>query len=175
MNFDSALTRIALWKSFGTGTSTPIGSHTPASDAMTNASAPPLSSSQKKRIRTLLKTASADSRHSQIDIQSYLLLPIQRIPRYRMLLESLLECTPNPDDPSQPDPLLSSALETIAQLAQNMNERKRDSEGRKRLVSFIGKLLLRCNNSCGPFLSYTGKAGLAHASSLRWSNHTVLF
>jgi hypothetical protein len=112
---------------------TPVsGPHLPANDSKGNLLG--LSTSQRKRIRHVLKSAKRDPRHLQIDLQSYLLLPIQRIPRYKLLLESLVECTPSPHDPSQPHPALSSALETVAQLASEMNEKKRESEGRHRLL-----------------------------------------
>lgn len=93
-----------------------------------------LTSSQKKRIRHVLRSAKKDSRHSQIDLSSYLLLPIQRIPRYRMLLESLAYCTPDSWNPSEPDATVANALELVSQLATEMNEKKRESEGRQRLL-----------------------------------------
>lgn len=88
-----------------------------------------LSSSQKKRIKTWLKVrlslpfthnwippdvlppsqrCRAHPSHSQISLESYLLLPLQRVPRYKMLLESLSTCTPSPySSPSLLDPTSS--------------------------------------------------------------------
>ena len=81
-----------------------------------------------------MKTARKDPRHSQLALGGYLLMPIQRIPRYKMMLENLLECTPLADSPDQAEPLIAEALASMSNLATEMNERKRDNEGRQRLV-----------------------------------------
>lgn len=46
----------------------------------------PLTTNQRKRIKTYLKRCRLHPKHSQLNLESYLLLPIQRIPRYRMLV-----------------------------------------------------------------------------------------
>ena len=51
--------------------------------------------------------ARAHPSHSQISLESYLLLPIQRIPRYRLLLETLLYVL-RPALPSPPSDASSS-------------------------------------------------------------------
>jgi hypothetical protein len=136
VNFDSALDRLKVWKSLKSGTTSPMPNYGEVAGSMAKA-ASNLTSSQKKRIRELLKSARKDERHSQIDLSSYLLLPIQRIPRYKMLLESLSQCTPDQQDSSTADSVIAAALENMSQLASEMNERKRDSEGRKRLVGDV--------------------------------------
>lgn len=57
--------------------------------------------------------------------ESYLLLPIQRIPRYKLLLESLQSCTPV-FEPSgtKPHPTVSAALELVGDLTTDLNEKK---------------------------------------------------
>jgi hypothetical protein len=45
-----------------------------------------LSSSQRKRIKQWLKRCRMNPRHSQLNLEGYLLLPVQRIPRYRLLV-----------------------------------------------------------------------------------------
>lgn len=47
---------------------------------------PNLSASQKKRIKAYLKRCRMNPRHSQLNLEGYLLLPVQRIPRYRLLV-----------------------------------------------------------------------------------------
>ena len=90
-----------------------------------------LTSSQRKIIKKFLKRCRADPRHSQISIESYLLLPVQRIPRYRLLLEDLVRSTPsqllkNPDS-------VHTALMQISEVATSVNESKRQAEQDKRL------------------------------------------
>lgn len=123
-----------------------------------------LSTNQKKRIKSYLKVrlrsfffslnradtslshfqrCKANPRHSQISLESYLLLPVQRVPRYRMLLETLLSCTPADDsvDPAlfEPHPVIEEALDLISDVATDMNERKRESEGRSQLVRRLSR------------------------------------
>lgn len=87
-----------------------------------------------------MKIARKDPKHAQVDLGGYLLMPIQRIPRYKMLLEALLECTPMVDAPDQGEPVIAAALEAMSNLATEMNERKRDNEGRQRLVGLTFRL-----------------------------------
>ncbi|TIA82776.1 hypothetical protein E3P98_01166 [Wallemia ichthyophaga] len=97
---------------------------------------PPLSSKEKKRIRHFCKAARKHPAHTQMNLESYLLLPIQRIPRYRMLLEECLKYTTHRQ---QAEPLVQ-ALAHIAHIATDMNESKRDAEGRFRLVKWQARI-----------------------------------
>ena len=47
---------------------------------------PHLTMSQRKRIKSYLKRCRMNPRHSQLNLEGYLLLPVQRIPRYRLLV-----------------------------------------------------------------------------------------
>lgn len=49
----------------------------------------PLTTSQRKRIKSYLKRCRLNPKHSQLNLEGYLLLPIQRIPRYRLLVSLL--------------------------------------------------------------------------------------
>lgn len=50
---------------------------------------PSLSTKERKKIRQFCKAARKNPLHTQMNLESYLLLPIQRIPRYRMLVSEL--------------------------------------------------------------------------------------
>ncbi|KIY45360.1 hypothetical protein FISHEDRAFT_49199 [Fistulina hepatica ATCC 64428] len=108
------------------------------SDGLPSAGAPTLTSAQRKRIRTFLKRCRVHPRHSQLNLEGYLLLPVQRIPRYRLLLEELLRNAP-PTYEYMEDPL-ERALTEISSLANNMNEGKRESESRRRLVQWQSRI-----------------------------------
>jgi hypothetical protein len=170
--FDSSLARIQSW-SADSRPSTSNGIASPALGSAGHPSmlfdpsasiVSTLSTSQRKRIKSFLKVrwsatsvavdpsltfrrvqrCRAHPEHSQISLESYLLLPVQRVPRYRMLLESLLTCTPrapassllSPDAsaPLEPHPVIQEALDLIADVATSMNERKRETEGRAQLL-----------------------------------------
>ncbi|KAF8912848.1 hypothetical protein CPB84DRAFT_1841295 [Gymnopilus junonius] len=156
-NFDSSVQRVKYWTSdrsspgsaipgsslspsssssqlVGLGismamTSTPniIGDNSPAATGIPN-----LTTSQRKRIKSYLKRCRLNPRHTQLNLEGYLLLPVQRVPRYKLLLEELLRSTP-PTYEYMEDPL-DRALAEIAMLANNMNEGKRESESRRKLV-----------------------------------------
>ncbi|GAA5895229.1 hypothetical protein JCM6882_006620 [Rhodosporidiobolus microsporus] len=119
----------------------------------------PLSLQQRKRIRSWLKRCRSHPSHTQISLASYLLLPVQRIPRYRLLLEGLLASTPAsafsgvsgypfPPVPSpsslQPDTShtqLACAAQALQDLNRFLNESKRDAEGREGLVRWQGRVV----------------------------------
>ena len=88
-------------------------------------------------------------------MEGYLLLPVQRIPRYRLLvsrrcsyglhqilmplqLEELIRSTP--PTYSFMDDALERALAEISLLANNMNEGKRESETRRKLVQWQSRI-----------------------------------
>ncbi|TFK57379.1 hypothetical protein OE88DRAFT_1651074 [Heliocybe sulcata] len=98
----------------------------------------PLTTSQRKRIKAYMKRCRMNPRHSQLNLEGYLLLPVQRIPRYRLLLEELLKSTA-PINDYMDDPL-DRALAEIATLATSMNEGKRESESRRKLVQWQSRI-----------------------------------
>ncbi|KAH9849822.1 hypothetical protein C2E23DRAFT_838532 [Lenzites betulinus] len=160
-NFDNSVQRIKTWTSDKPGAATPAQALSPSSssaqlvglglamsaglgagtapDASVSASnSAVLSSSQRKRIKQYLKRCRLNPRHSQLNLEGYLLLPVQRIPRYRLLLEELVRSSP-PLYEYMDDPI-DRALNEIASLATNMNEGKRESESRRRLVQWQGRI-----------------------------------
>lgn len=107
-NFDNSVQRIKQWVSdrlVTSGTSSPPTMSPSSSGAQmvglglaisaisapgvtSDASGPnlSLSSGQRKRIKSFLKRCRLNPRHSQLNLEGYLLLPVQRIPRYRLLV-----------------------------------------------------------------------------------------
>ncbi|OBZ78529.1 FYVE, RhoGEF and PH domain-containing protein 2 [Grifola frondosa] len=159
-NFDNSVQRIRTWVSDRSGPSSGGQTLSPSSSSAqlvglgltmaagiastTSPDGPsahnvaPLSSSQKKRIRAYIKRCRMNPRHSQLNLEGYLLLPVQRIPRYRLLLEELVRSSP-PMYEYMEDPI-DRALTEIAELATNMNEGKRESESRRKLVLWQSRI-----------------------------------
>ncbi|OCF45936.1 hypothetical protein I317_00023 [Kwoniella heveanensis CBS 569] len=156
-NFDNALSRMKTWSAPNSAPSTPAFSSKPNTpnvgisaaavsvgmSAISSLSSGPdsvpvsgsqMSTGQKKRVKTFLKRCKEHPKHSQINLESYLLLPIQRVPRYKLLLEDLAMCTPPRSDGIRDT--LDDALNEIASLASLMNEEKREAESRLRLLSW---------------------------------------
>lgn len=150
-NFDNAVARLRKW------VEKPVGSINPASGTANvvglgltisavagvapethAANNTPLAANQRKRVKAFLKRCRINSRHSQIDLQAYLLLPVQRIPRYKLFLENLSQCTP-PKNSAFEDSL-EIALRDISSVANNMNEGKREAEARQKLINWQTKI-----------------------------------
>ncbi|KAI8914777.1 hypothetical protein DFJ77DRAFT_463294 [Powellomyces hirtus] len=73
----------------------------------------------------------ADPELKGLPLESFLILPVQRIPRYKLLLEDLLKNT----DSEHPDHLtLKKSLERIAEVAVFVNETIREHEMMQELV-----------------------------------------
>ncbi|GAA5904614.1 uncharacterized protein JCM6883_003841 [Sporobolomyces salmoneus] len=164
--FDSALAQIQTWAASSTSgrPSTASGPSGGTSSTLFDAASQigsNLTQSRKKRIKSWMKRCRAHPSHSQISLESYLLLPVQRIPRYRLLLESLLACTPSPPTDSlaplsaflSPTPLLSphptilSAVLEMDLVATTLNESKRETEGRAQLLMWQGRIVNRYKSS----------------------------
>ncbi|GAA97570.1 hypothetical protein E5Q_04248 [Mixia osmundae IAM 14324] len=96
----------------------------------------------QKKLKQFLKTRVSAPNHSQISLQAYLLLPIQRIPRYKLLMGELVSCVPDGLDPSQPNATVQRAHLEICRVAVEMNERKREAENRSKLLRWQLKLTL---------------------------------
>ncbi|KAI0004297.1 hypothetical protein BJV74DRAFT_439824 [Russula compacta] len=148
-NFDHSVQRIKQWVSDRPGTAAGPSPHSPSLTTQATAGAgasniasdpsggPQLTSSQRKRIKSYLKRCRLNPRHSQLNLEGYLLLPVQRIPRYRLLLEELARSTPPAEGYLDP---LDQALDEISSLATNMNEGKRESESRSKLVQWQARM-----------------------------------
>ncbi|KZV75588.1 hypothetical protein PENSPDRAFT_624362 [Peniophora sp. CONT] len=146
-NFDNAVDRIRLWTvdRVGANGSPNPGALTPSAQVVglglgsnsSEGSTPPLNASTRKRIKHYLKRARLSPRHSQLNLEGYLLLPVQRIPRYKLLLEQLGSSTPPTYEYVDP---LDKALAEISSLATNMNEGKREAEGRRKLVQWQSRI-----------------------------------
>mgnify|MGYP001091184038 FL=1 len=84
-----------------------------------------------------LQEASADPRLS-ISLQSCLIMPVQRVPRYPMLLEAVLRYTPE-DHPDYSN--LVQALETVRSVANAVNDSMDDMDDRLRVMQIQNNFL----------------------------------
>jgi len=107
-NFDNSVQRVKYWTSIKAPSIPPSAFGSPSSsttqlvalglsrtinpvpgvipDAPGAAGLPSLSTSQRKRLKSYLKRCRMNPRHTQLNLEGYLLLPVQRIPRYRLLV-----------------------------------------------------------------------------------------
>eukprot|EP01006_Ploeotia_vitrea_P045917 TRINITY_DN66979_c8_g21_i1.p1 TRINITY_DN66979_c8_g21~~TRINITY_DN66979_c8_g21_i1.p1 ORF type:complete len:686 (+),score=380.58 TRINITY_DN66979_c8_g21_i1:66-2123(+) len=69
-------------------------------------------------------------------LDSFLIMPVQRIPRYKLLLEKIIKCTKQ----SHPDyKSVSNALQQVASVASHINNAVRASENRKVIADIQAK------------------------------------
>lgn len=103
-NFDNCLSRLKQWTTPPPPTVAPIVAAPNSSTAHvvglgltmsgmggvlppdTPTAVSPLTNSQRKRIKEFLKKCRRNPKHSQLNLEGYLLLPVQRIPRYKLLV-----------------------------------------------------------------------------------------
>jgi len=78
-----------------------------------------------------------ESSSSKLDLQSYLIMPVQRLPRYVLLLTELLKNTP----PTHPGyKALTEALKKVKEIADFVNEAKREAENMQQVLSIQDSL-----------------------------------
>jgi hypothetical protein len=79
----------------------------------------------------LEKVTTTDQILCGMDLESYLIMPVQRVPRYQLLLQQLMDNT-SADHPDYDN--LKNALAKIAQINAYLNERRREFEDRTKLI-----------------------------------------
>eukprot|EP01103_Thecamoeba_quadrilineata_P002630 TRINITY_DN1254_c0_g1_i4.p1 TRINITY_DN1254_c0_g1~~TRINITY_DN1254_c0_g1_i4.p1 ORF type:complete len:593 (+),score=116.61 TRINITY_DN1254_c0_g1_i4:1344-3122(+) len=87
---------------------------------------------------TLLKKCESNPAAHYHDLQSFLLQPIQRIPRYALLLRDLIKKLPETHVDYEG---LTTALQKIDFVAELLNERKRDADHLAEVVALQTKLV----------------------------------
>ncbi|UZJ51056.1 hypothetical protein CBS101457_000376 [Exobasidium rhododendri] len=158
-NVDAAQTRVAHWRSDKASGGVNNSSSSSSSNGNGNGNGkegatPPslvngmvqqsidasnvLTMKEKKRIKLFLQRARLDPNHSQLSLETYLHLPVQRIPRYRLLFEELKRNCPTYR--LQDSSGLQSAYESILSIATLMNESKRQSENDRKLLEWQARI-----------------------------------
>jgi len=140
-NVDAAQARVALWKLHKTSNNNGSGvviTNNSSQQPIDGSAVPTLTPKERKRIKAFLQRARVDPRHVQLSLETYLHLPVQRIPRYRLLFEDLVRNCPSYrlKDPTS----ITSALESIRSIATLMNESKRQSEKDRKLLEWQARV-----------------------------------
>ncbi|GAM18228.1 hypothetical protein SAMD00019534_014030 [Acytostelium subglobosum LB1] len=66
------------------------------------------------------------------ELSSLLIMPVQRIPRYKMLLQNLVQCTPVESNDYK---VLESALQSVSEVADHINETIRERQNTDKILS----------------------------------------
>jgi hypothetical protein len=95
---------------------------------------------EEEKIHQVLQVfdaAKKHPKHTQINLMAFLILPIQRLPRYRLLLSSLLKETVE----SHPDHVtVKKAVNDMQLLIEYCNETKRECEGKWQSFQALSKI-----------------------------------
>ncbi len=92
---------------------------------------------KKPQVLELLMQCRARPECENLEISSFLILPVQRIPRYVLLLQDLFKNTPESHADYQN---LKKALEKMQSVAEYVNEKKREAENLNNTLLIWGKL-----------------------------------
>ncbi|CAM9537785.1 unnamed protein product [Chrysoparadoxa australica] len=92
---------------------------------------------QNDRFRGMLNRSLVDPRSEGIDVQSLLIMPIQRIPRYKLLLENMMK---NTDEDHTDYNLLQKAVDQISDVASFINDSIKRRENQAKIWGIQAQL-----------------------------------
>lgn len=98
-----------------------------------------LSKSSTKRFLHFMKRAKSHPQHTQLNLQSYLILPIQRLPRYKLLLNELLDAS---SEDHEDFDSLSKATQYVEAQIMKINERKRLQQDMEDIQGALSKITI---------------------------------
>lgn len=98
------------------------------------------------------------------DLDSFLVQPIQRLPRYKMFLEQLLKLTPEGHDDRK---ALQVALEKVSETVSYVNEKKRTHDQELQAVIVFGKIEPPMDDLVRPGRALLLEGALQWAKSLK--------
>ncbi|KAF0442438.1 Dbl-likey domain-containing protein [Gigaspora margarita] len=92
---------------------------------------------QERDFKKFIQLCQAKPELGNLPFNSFLSLPIQRIPRYKLLLEALLKHTEN----THPDYInLKQCVQQISLIAEEVNEKIRDAENQQKVLEIQNKV-----------------------------------
>lgn len=104
-------------------------------------------------------------------LNSFLIMPVQRMPRYELLLRELISHTP--DD--HPDlTALKSAYDNLKEVSKSINEFKRSAEQKVRLMEIQADLRTTCPDLAQPYRKYVDEVEVGVIVKKALKKHTLL-
>ncbi|KAI8611633.1 hypothetical protein BC830DRAFT_1140460 [Chytriomyces sp. MP71] len=104
-----------------------------------------------KKFKNLVKIAKSSQSHTQISLQSYLIMPVQRLPRYKLLMDQLLESTPlrHPDRCS-----VEVAAALVRECVADLNDKKREQEEHEKGLKAMSRIRNIKGKSAGALVKF---------------------
>jgi FYVE, RhoGEF and PH domain containing 5/6 len=92
---------------------------------------------KKEKIGSLLREGIQKS-GQRLDLSAYLIMPVQRLPRYELLLKEIIRLTPTTHPDAQP---LVTALSAIQSVNREINNLQREEENKLKVSRVVSKLI----------------------------------
>jgi RhoGEF domain/PH domain len=102
---------------------------------------------KNKKFQAFLEEKRNDPECGGLDLMSFLIMPIQRIPRYRLLLQELKKVTSSTDVEHA---VLDEALGLIRDIATHVNESKRQAESQSKIIEIQNRIYGEFDNLLEP-------------------------
>jgi len=93
---------------------------------------------KKEKVKQWLEKRMEDPICAGLDFGAYLIMPIQRIPRYRLLIEEFLHNTPQTHKDYKD---IQASLDKLMAVAKDVNKAITDQENRDRMIKISKKLV----------------------------------
>ena len=104
-------------------------------------------------------------------LNSFLIMPVQRMPRYELLLRELITHTPE----DHPDlPALKSAYDNLKEVSKSINEFKRSAEQKVRLMEIQADLRTTCPDLAQPYRRYLDEVEVGVVVKKTLRKHSLL-
>ncbi|CAG8437673.1 9044_t:CDS:2 [Rhizophagus irregularis] len=128
-------------------------------------------SKESKEFKKFLQQCQQNPELGGLPFNSFLSLPIQRIPRYKLLLEALLKYT----EESDPDyNNLKKCVNQISAIADEVNEKIRDAENQQKVLEIQGQVTGLPNNIVHPARRFIYKGNLYKVSPTKVNSYASL-
>ncbi|CAB4404038.1 unnamed protein product [Rhizophagus irregularis] len=128
-------------------------------------------SKESKDFKKFLQQCQQNPELGGLPFNSFLSLPIQRIPRYKLLLEALLKYT----EESDPDyNNLKKCVNQISAIADEVNEKIRDAENQQKVLEIQGQVTGLPNNIVHPARRFIYKGNLYKVSPTKVNSYASL-
>jgi len=88
--------------------------------------------------RDFIANSKREPRAKKKDIKDFLIQPVQRIPRYTLLLQEILKHTPKP---SEHHTALENAFSAVSEIAEYINEKKREHDAKEMVQSIYERFV----------------------------------
>jgi hypothetical protein len=127
---------------------------------------------EDEQFAAALERASANPRCKKNDLDSLMIMPVQRVPRYVLLFDDLLRCTPAGHCDHD---ALTDAVAQVRKVATVINESKKHADNAQKLIEIYGVLTPPIDDLVQPHRSVLCRGSLADFSDQAKHPHGKMY